>query len=81
MKYKQKTVVVIVFINAKVKMYYNARHQFFMFNVKNRVYLRLYHEYILFDHFNKKMFNQRYDLFLIKRRVDRLTYKFDLSII
>ena len=81
MKYKQKTIVVIVFVNAKAKMYYNVRHQFFMFNFENRVYLRLYYEYILFDHFNRKMFNQRRDSFFVKRRVDKLIYKFELSFI
>ena len=81
MKYKQKTVVVIVFVNAKIKVYYDARHQSFMFNFENRVYLRLHHEYILFDHFNRKMFNQRCDSFFVKRRVDRLAYEFELLFI
>ena len=81
MKYRQKTVVVIAFANAKAKIYYDARHQSFMFNAENRVYFRLHHEYILFEHFNRKMFNQRYESFLIKRRVDRLIYEFDLSTI
>ena len=81
MKYRQKTVVVTAFVNVKTKVYYNARHQSFMFNVENRVYLRLHHEYTLFEHFNRKMFNQRCESFLIKRRVDRLIYEFNLSAI
>ena len=81
MKYKQKAVAAIAFVNAKTKMYYDARHQSFMFNVENRVYFRLHHEYILSDHFNKKMFNQRCDSFMIKRRVNKLAYELDLSII
>ena len=80
MKYKQKAVVTIAFVNAKAKVYYDVRHQLFMFNVEDRVYFRLHHEYTLSDHFNKKMFNQRYDSFMIKRRVNRLVYEFDLSV-
>ena len=56
-KYKQKTIVVIAFVNVKTKVYYNTRHQSLIFNFENRVYFRLHHEYILFEHFNKKMFN------------------------
>ena len=42
LKYQQKIVDVIVFVNVKIKIYYDVKHQFIFFNFNDRVYLRLY---------------------------------------
>ena len=80
LKYKKKVVDVIAFVNAKVKIYYDARHTFLLLNVENYVYLRLYHEYHLPNRSNKKLFQQRCESFLMKKRVKRLAYELDLSL-
>ena len=67
LKYKQETKNVSNFVNVKIKIYYNVQHISLLFKLDDYVYLRLYHEYQLSKRFNKKIFQQRYDLFLIKR--------------
>ena len=62
-EYKKKTVDVDDFVNAKTKMYYDARHQSFMFKSKNKACFRLYQKHTLSNHFKRKMFNQRCDFF------------------
>ena len=58
---------------------YDARHIFLLFKSNEKAYFRLHHEYILSDKFNRKLFNQRCDFFLIQKRVDRLIYQLILS--
>ena len=77
-EYKKKIVDVDDFVNTKTKVYYDARHQSLMFKSKNKAYFRLHQKYTLSNHFNRKMFNQRCDFFLVKRRIERLVYEFDL---
>ena len=79
LKYQRETVDVIFFVNAKIKMYYDVRHQSIFFRFDDRVYFRLHQKYQLSNRSNKKMFNQRFEFFIVKRRVDRLTYKLKLS--
>ena len=79
LKYQREIVDVIVFVNAKIKMYYDARHQSIFFRFDDRVYLRLHQKYQLSNRSNKKIFNQRCEFFIVKRRVDRLTYELKLS--
>ena len=80
LKYQQKTADVIVFVNAKTKIYYDVRHQSIFFRSDDRVYLRLHQNYKLSDSHNRKMFNQRCELFIVKRRAERLAYELNLSI-
>ena len=80
LKYQQKIVDVIVFVNVKIKIYYDVHHQFILFNSNDKIYLRLHHEYQLSNKFNKKMFNQRCESFIIKRRIDRLIYELNLFV-
>ena len=79
LKYRQETIDAIVFVNAKAKIYYDARHMSLLLNSRDYVYLRLHHEYQLFDKSNKKINQQRCDSFLVKRRVERLAYELKLS--
>lgn len=81
LKYQHKTTNVTVFANAKVKIYYNVRHTSLLLNVENYVYLRLYYKYQLFNKLNKKLFQQRCGLFLITKRVRRLVYRLNLSLV
>ena len=67
LKYQQKIVDAIVFVNVKIKVYYNVKHQFIFFRFNDRVYLRLHQNYKLFNSYNQKMFNQRCEFFIVKR--------------
>ena len=57
---------------------YDARHVFLLFKSNEKTYFRLHHEYILLNKFNRKLFNQRCDFFLIQKRVDRFVYQLTL---
>ena len=78
LKCRQKIIDAIVFVNVKIKIYYNVRHTSLLLKIENYVYLRLHHEYRLFNKFERKIFQQRCDSFLIKRRVKRLIYELKL---
>ena len=52
---------------------------------KDIIFLKLHHEYHLLEHnlldqLKTKLVNQYADLFLVKRRIDKLVYELDLSI-
>ena len=79
LEYQREVIDATTFANAKVKMYYDAKHQLILFNFDDRVYLRLHQDYNLSDRSNRKMFNQRCELFIVKRRVDKLAYELNLS--
>ena len=49
-----------------------------MFKSNEKIFLRLHKNYILFFKFNVKLFNQRIDSFIVKRRVKRLAYELNL---
>ena len=77
-EYRKKTTNVIVFVNAKFKIYYDFRHVSLMFKIDDQVYLRLHYDYQFFDRFDKIISQQRCDFFIIKRRIDRLIYELKL---
>ncbi len=68
----------IVFANIKVKIYYNLRHTSLLLNSKDKTYLKLNYDYQLLNKFNRKIFSQQCDSFIIKKRVERLAYKLKL---
>ncbi len=70
---------VINFVNARFKIIFDDKHKSMIFNTENKVYLRLHHEYFLSEKENFKLFNQRVDSFVIKRKVDNATYELELS--
>ena len=70
---------VIAFVVAKSKILYDKKHQFLKFNFDDKTYLRFHHEYSLSSQINVKLFNQRIESFLIKRRIDKLAYELNLS--
>ena len=79
LEFRLKIVDVTSFINVKAKLYYNARHVSLKLKANDYAYLRLNHDYQLSKRLSKKIFSQRCGSFLIKRRIDRLTYKLKLS--
>ena len=54
-EYRQETTDVFVFVNAKIKIYYDFKYIFLMFKIDDQIYLRLHHDYQFFDRFNKKI--------------------------
>ena len=46
-----------------------------MFKIDDIIYLRLHKRYFLFSKFDKKLFNQYVESFLVKRRINRLIYE------
>ena len=79
LKYQRKTIDVIVFATTKVKIYYDVRHTSILFEKDEYVYLRLNKEYKLSKRLNSKLSQQRCEFFKILQRVERLTYKLNLS--
>ena len=79
LQFRQKISNAVFFDNVKAKLMYDKRHKPFFLKKGDKTYLRLHKEYKLSDEFNKKLFNQRCDLFLIKRRISRFAYELKLS--
>ena len=78
-RYRIETADVIFYVNAKFKIMYDIKHIFLLFKSNDKAYLRLHHEYILSNKFNRKLFNQRNEFFIIQKRIDRLIYRLKLS--
>ena len=79
LKYQQETTDAIVFAATKTKIYYDVRHTSILFKKNEYVYLRLNKEYKLSKRLNSKLSQQRCEFFKILQRVERLTYKLNLS--
>ena len=77
--YRQKIVDAISYVDITLKIRYNSMHVFFLLKSKNKTFLKLYHKYFLFEKHNRKLFNQKINSFLVKRRVKRFAYEFKLS--
>ena len=79
LQFRQKVSNVVFFDNVKTKLMYDKRHKSLFLKKENKAYLRLHKKYKLSDEFNKKLFNQRCDSFLIKRRIGRFAYELKFS--
>ena len=79
LKFRVEIFDVIIFVNIKAKIYYDARHQLLLLNLEDKTYLRLNYDYYLLEKSSKKISLQRCDSFLIKKRIDRLVYFLELS--
>ena len=66
------------FVNAQMKFRYNNKHKSLMLKIDDIIYLRLHKNYFLFNKFDKKLFNQYINSFLVKRRINRLIYELNL---
>lgn len=78
LKFAQKTIEAISFVNAKVKIYYDIKHKSLLLNSKNETFIRFHHEYKLSKQINKKLKNQKCDPFKVLRRVKKLAYEMNL---
>ena len=67
LQYRRKIIDITIFVNIKTKIYYDVKHVFLMLKTNDYAYFRLYYDYQLFDRLNKKINQQRYDFFFIKR--------------
>lgn len=77
-KYKQDAAGVIFFAAAHIKVRYDSRHKFLLFRSEEQTFLRLHKRYNIQNQ-HKKFENQRCELFVVKRRVERLAYELDIS--
>ena len=58
-----------------MKLRYDNKHKSLLFKIDDITYFGLHYDYKIFNRFNKKLSNQYVDLFLIKRKIEKLTYK------
>lgn len=77
-RYCQKVVDAILYVSLLSKIRYDSMYVSLLLESSEKIFLRLYWSYTLLDRHNNKLNNQRIDLFLIKRRINRLIYKLDL---
>ena len=80
MTYRKEATNVMIYANAQMKLRYDDKHKFLKLQVDDYAYLRLHHEYQLFNKSFRKFFNQYFESFLVKRRVDLLVYELELSV-
>ena len=78
-RHQRETIDVILYVMTKIKIMYDARHILLLLKSNDKVFLRLHKKYTLLNKFNIKLFNQRVDSFLIKRRIERLIYELNFS--
>ena len=78
LEFRLKTANATFFVNVKAKLYYNARHVSLKLKTDDHAYFRLNHDYQLSRQSNKKISSQRCGSFLIKQRIDKLTYELQL---
>lgn len=77
-RYQKETEHASLFVNVKIKIYYDSCHTLLRISFEEKTFLRLNHDYRLFEKFNVKLFNQRINSFLIKSRIERLIYELKL---
>ena len=77
MRNRQKTANAISFVNAHMKIRYDSRHKSLLLRSGDKIFLRLHRDYEINEQ-HKKLDNQRCEPFLIKKRVDRLTYELNI---
>jgi hypothetical protein len=77
---RKDSVDAIDFVNVRLKYICDSKHKPIAFNVDDKVFLRLHHEYSLLERGNSKLSNQRADSFVMKKKVEALTYELDLSV-
>ncbi len=79
LEFRVETIDATIFVNAKTKIYYDAKHYSLLLNLNDKIYLRLNYEYHLFKKLSKKVLSQRCDSFLMKKRVNHFVYLLELS--
>ena len=62
-----------------MKVYYNSKYKALYIKSEEEIFLSLHYDYTLRDLRNKKISSQRAKLFKIIKKVNKLTYKLQLS--
>ena len=57
-------------MNIFMKARYNARYLLLNLEIENKVFLKLYHEYLILDLDNRKLTQQRIELFKIITKIN-----------
>ena len=72
----------IIFVQMNVKHHYDRKHQSLFMKKNEYALIRLHHKYQISvnDIFDKKYKQQYVDFFEILKKIDKLTYRLDLSI-
>ena len=78
-RYRMKATNASFYASLKFKVRYDSLHVPLLLKSRDKIFLRLHRDYNLSEKHNKKLFNQRCDPFLVKRRVERLVYELNLS--
>ena len=78
LEFRQEAKDAISYANARMKVYYDARHVPLLLNPGDQAYLRLHKGYNLPAKPNRKLSDQRCGPFLVKKRVGRLAYELEL---
>lgn len=76
--FRSKIADAIFFASIKFKLWYDRKHRFIIINERNYVFLRLHRDYHLSSESSRKLSQQVCDSFLIKKRVNKLTYELQL---
>ena len=77
-RYRIEITNVIFYVSVQSKIQYDSKHVSLLLRLEKKIYFQLYYNYTLSKKSNYKLSKQRYNLFSIKRRVDRLVYKLKL---
>ncbi len=74
-----ETINAVFFANVKIKILHDKKHKFLFLKSEEKPFLRFHKKYNLYEIINKKLFQQKCDSFIIKRRVNRFAYELNLS--
>ena len=79
---REKTKTIITFVNVLNKIKYDFYYRIIntIIETKFIIYLRLHQKYIIFDFVNKKLFNQRVELFKIVEFIDKFKQTYRLKL-
>ena len=75
---RQEAIDAISFANVKIKLIYDKRHKPFMLKSRDKTFFIFNKDYKLFEKINKKLFQQKNDFFVMKKRMRKMIYEFEL---
>lgn len=78
LKYKFEIAKTISYVNTQMKIRHDAKHVFLLLKFEKKTFLKFYKEYKNFTQKNRKLFNQKCESFLIKKKVEKLSYELNL---
>ena len=75
---KKKIDNIIIFTFFIIKIKYNSKHLALNLKKKKKIYLKLYYNYSILNLFNKKLLQQKINLFKVLIKIDYLIYRLQL---